>query len=225
MNVPLILILAASIGSVPVTPDCLATAARTLPDSEKGATTSRSACFRPRSGATGARLAGAEAVLAGAEARATGTTMGVPLASALPPSMGTTGPIVLAGAGLVRGIGWAAAPTAAGLPPTVASTTPVAVPASTSTLTSTGTRRLDFTEDGTSRRQRRRTASASECIGPNITPHDTVPGGRPPGQGAPGTGTTPASGRGHAGQTGRDSTSVSWPGVVTGAWQVNWRQT
>ena len=69
--------------------------------------------------------------------------MGVPLASALPPSMGTTGPIVVDGAGLVRGIGWAAAaPTAAGLPPTVASTTPVAVPASTSALISTGTRRL-----------------------------------------------------------------------------------
>ena len=104
--------------------------------------------------------------------------MGVPLASALPPSMGTTGPIVVDGAGLVRGIGWAAAaPTAAGLPPTVASTTPVAVPARTSALISTGTRRLGFAEDGTSRRQRRRTASASECIGPNITPQDTVPGG------------------------------------------------
>ena len=192
MNVPLILILAASIGSVPVTPDCLATAARTLPDSEKGATTSRSACFRPRSGATGARLAVgeavlagavlADAVLAGAATRATGTVMGVPLASALPPSMGTTGPIVVDGAGLVRGIGWAAAaPTAAGLPPTVASTTPVAVPARTSAQISTGTRRLGFAEDGASRRQRRRTASASECIGPNITPQDTVPGGCPPG--------------------------------------------
>src|SRR6185437_10916893 len=227
VNVPLILILAASIGSVPVTPDCLATAARTLPDSEKGATTSRSACFRPRSGATGARLAVGEAVLAGAvlagaETRATGTVMGVPLASALPPSMGTTGPIVVDGAGLVRGIGWAAAaPTAAGLPPTVARTTPVAVPARTSALISTGSRRLGFAEDDGSRRQRRRTASARECIGPNITPHNTVPGGCLPSQGTP----APASGGGRAGQTGRDSTSVSSAGVVTGAWQVNWRQT
>jgi hypothetical protein len=106
-------------------------------------------------------------------------------ASAWPPSMGTTGPIVVAGAGLDRGIPRAAAPTAAGLPPTVASTTPVAVPASTSTLISTGIRRLGFAEDGTSRRQRRRTASASECIGPNITPQDTVPGGCLPGQGTP----------------------------------------
>ena len=38
------------------------------------------------------------------------------------------------------------------------------------TLTSTGTRCLGCTEDGTSRRRRRRTASASECIGPNISP-------------------------------------------------------
>jgi hypothetical protein len=111
------------------------------------------------------------------------------------------------------------------LPPTVASTAPVAVPASTSALISTGTRRLGFVGDGTFRRQRRRTASASECIGPNITPQATVPGGCLPGQGTPGTGTTPASGRGRAGQTGRDSTSVSSLGVVTGAWQVNWRQT
>jgi hypothetical protein len=166
-----------------------------LPDSEKGATTSRSACFRPRSGATGARLAVGDevlacallagAVLADAGARATGTVIGVPLPSAWPPSMGTTGPIVVAGAGLDRGIPRAAAPTAAGLPPTVASTTPVAVPASTSTLISTGIRRLGFAEDGTSRRQRRRTASASECIGPNITPQDTVPGGCLLGQGTP----------------------------------------
>src|SRR5438552_10718443 len=127
-------------GSVPVTPGSLATAACTLGDSENGATTSRSACFRPRSGAT-ETFAYREVVLA-AEARATGTAMGVPLPSARPPSMGTTGPMVLAGAGLVRGIGWAGALTAAGLPPTVASTTPVAVPATTSTLTSTGTRRL-----------------------------------------------------------------------------------
>src|SRR5204862_45284 len=83
-------------------------------------------------GAVGARLTVGEVVLAGAVpaaagARATGTAIGVPLASALPPSMGTTGPIVVDGAGLVRGIGWAAAaPTAAGLPPAVASTTPVA---------------------------------------------------------------------------------------------------
>src|SRR6185437_673672 len=135
--------------------------------------------------------------------------------------------------GVVRGLGWAAAaPTTAGLPPAVASTTPMAVPASTSALISTGIRRLGFAEDGTFRRRRRRTASASECIGPNITPHATVPGGCPRGQGTPGTrpghpgtGTTAASGEEHAGQTGRDSTSVSSAGVVTGAWQVNWRQT
>ena len=86
-------------------------------------------------------------------------------------------------AGLVRGIPRAGALTAAGLPPTEASTTPVAVPATTSTLTSTGTRRLGFAEEGTSRRQRRRTASANECIGSNISPQATVPGGCKPGRG------------------------------------------
>ena len=222
MNVPLILILAASIGSVPVTPDCLATAARTLPDSEKGATTSRSACFRPRSGATGACLANREVMFTAAEARATGTAMGVPLPSALPPSMGTTGPMVLAGAGLAGGVPRAGALTAAGLPPAVASTTPAAVPATTSTLTSTGTRRLGFAEEGTSRRHRRRTASPKECIGPNISPQATVPGGCKPGRGW----ATPASGGIHAGQAGVVArASLSSPGVVTGAWQVNWRQT
>ena len=161
----------------------------------------------------------------------------MPLASALPPSMGTTGPMVLAGAGLVRGIGWAGALTAAGLPPpTVASTTPMAVPASTSTLNSTGTRRLGFTEDGMARRQRRRTASANECIGPNISPEATVPGGCKPGQGAPGPARhrrqagcaqvkRGASGRHQRDQAGLARTSLSSPGVVTGAWQVNWRQT
>ena len=170
--------------------------------------------------AAGLTTAGA-AVLAGAEARATGTAIGVPLPSALPPSMGTTGPIVLAGAGLARGIPRAAAPTAAGLPPTVASTAPVAVPASTSALISTGIRRFGFAEDGTFRRQRRRTASASECIGPNITPKTPYRESASPARAPP----APASGGGRAGQTGRDSTSVSSAGVVTGAWQVNWRQT
>src|SRR6185437_270872 len=199
VNVPLTLILAASIGSVPVTPDCLATAARTLPDSEKGATTSRSACFRPRSGATGARLAVGEAVLAGAvlagaETRATGTVMGVPLASALPPSMGTTGPIVVDGAGLVRGIGWAAAaPTAAGLPPTVAY----------------GVReRMHWSQHNPPRHRTGR-----------VPPLSGHPRHRRQAAGAQ------VRRDGRAGQTGRDSTSVSSPGVVTGVWQVNWRQT
>ena len=61
--------------------------------------------------------------------------------------MGTTGPVIFDGAGLVRGTAEAAAPAAAGLPPAVASTAPVAVPATTSALTSTGTRRLGREDD------------------------------------------------------------------------------
>src|SRR5438477_7884478 len=81
VNAPLTLILAASIGSVPVIPGCLATAARTPEDSENGATTSRSACFKSRNGATGTDLASREVMLTAAEAWATGTGMGRPLPS------------------------------------------------------------------------------------------------------------------------------------------------
>jgi len=69
--------------------------------------------------------------------------MGVPLASALPPSMGTTGLALPAGTGLVRGALVAVPVTAVGLPSTEASTAPAAVPATATTLTTTGTRRLD----------------------------------------------------------------------------------
>ena len=99
--------------------------------------------------------------------------------------MGTTGPVIFAGAGLIRVTPLATPPAAAGLPPAVASTTPVAVPAATSTLISTGTRRLGREGAGRAaeeiRRQRRLTASANECIGPNISPQDTVPGECKPG--------------------------------------------
>ena len=182
---PLILILAASIGSAAVTAGCLATAARTRRDSENGATTSRSACRRPRSGATGPGRADRVLVLAAvAKALATGTSMGFPLPSAFPPSMGTTGPVIVAGAGLVAGIPRGCAFTSAGLPPTVASTAPVAAPATASRLIRTGTRRLGL-GDGLGppdaiRRQRRPTASANECIESNISPEDTVPGAARP---------------------------------------------
>src|SRR6266704_3096878 len=119
-------------------------------------------------------------VLAAAEALATGTPMGFPPPSAFPPSMGTTGPTLFAGAGLVCGIPGASALTPAGLPPTVASTVPVAAPATASRLTTMGTRRLGRADGPgtacTARRQRRRTAPASDCIEPNISPQDTVPG-------------------------------------------------
>ena len=58
MYAPLILILAASIGSAPVTPGCPATAARTWRDSENGATTSRPACLRPLQRGDGGGLNG-----------------------------------------------------------------------------------------------------------------------------------------------------------------------
>ena len=228
MNAPLILILAASIGSVPVTPGCLATAARTREDSENGATTSRSACFRPRSGATGTDLAAGR--WCSRWPRHGRRAPGWACRCRPPPSMGTTGPVIFDGAGLVRGTAEAAAPAAAGLPPAVASTAPVAVPATTSTLTSTGTRRLGREDDRRAacaiRRQRRLPASASECIGPNITPRDTVPGECNPGQGSggPGPGVTERGGAARHG-AGRARVSRSWAGVVTGAWQVNWRQT
>ncbi|MGO8888090.1 MAG: hypothetical protein ACLQB1_00005, partial [Streptosporangiaceae bacterium] len=129
-------------------------------------------------------------VLAAAEARATGTAMGFPPPSAFPPSMGTTGPVIVAGAGLVSGIPWGVTSwgrpvTPAGLPPTVASTAPVAAPATASRLTTTGTRCLGVAgrrgvADAT-RRQRRRMASASEYIEANISPEDTVPGKAQPG--------------------------------------------
>ena len=171
MNAPLILILAASIGSAPVTPGSLATAARTRGDSENGATTSRLVCLRPRSGATlpdfadwgdpaawvpalgllpgRLRAAGRCCGLLPAPARragaalglrtlATGTARGVPLPSAFPPSIGTTGPLLLVGAGRDCGAGRAWLLTSAELPPAVASTTPVVVPASASTLITTG---------------------------------------------------------------------------------------
>ena len=140
----------------------------------------------PRSGATGPGRADRVLVLvAGARALATGTAMGFPPPSAFPPSMGTTGPVIVAGAGLVPGTPWGCAFTAAGLPPTVASTAPVAAPATASRLIRTGTRRLGL-PDGLGppdaiRRQRRRTASANECIKPNISPEDTVPGATRPG--------------------------------------------
>src|SRR5690242_13089434 len=59
--------------------------------------------------------------------RATGTASGVPLPSAFPPSIGTTGPVLRVGAGLdCRSCGTGAdrPVTSAGFPPTVASTTP-----------------------------------------------------------------------------------------------------
>ena len=125
-----------------------------------------------------------------AEARATGTVMGFPPPSAFPPSMGTTGPVIFAGVGLVSGMPWGVTSwgrpvTPAGLPPTVASTTPAAAPATASRLTTTGTRCLGVAgsrgmPDAT-RRQRRRTASASEYIQANISPEDTVPGTARPG--------------------------------------------
>jgi hypothetical protein len=99
VKVPLILILAASSGSAPVTAGCLDTVARTFADSENGATTSRSAWRRPRSGATGADRA--FPALAVATVLATGT--GVPLLSALPPSNGTTAWDRRAGAGRAVG--------------------------------------------------------------------------------------------------------------------------
>ena len=84
--VPLIRTLAASIGSALVTPGCRATAVRTWPDSENGATTSRSAWRSPRSGATfGGGSGEADRVLA---AGAAGTARS---ASAPAPSSGTTG--------------------------------------------------------------------------------------------------------------------------------------
>jgi hypothetical protein len=103
----LILILAASSGSALVTAGCRDTVARTFADSENGATTSRSAWRSPRSGATGATGADpAFRVLAVAAVLATGT--GVPLASALPPSNGTTASDRRDGAGLAVGrLAWA----------------------------------------------------------------------------------------------------------------------
>ena len=120
--------------------------------------------------------------------------MGFPPPSAFPPSMGTTGPMVFAGAfagaGPVSGIPWGVTSwgrpvTPAGLPPTVASTAPVAAPATASRLTTTGTRCLGLADrpkaPDTIRRQRWRPASASECIEANISPEDTVPGTARPG--------------------------------------------
>jgi len=66
----------------------------------------------------------------------------VPLPSAFPPSIGTTGPLLVAGAGRDCGADRAWLLTSAELPPAVASTTPVVVPASASTLITTGMVRL-----------------------------------------------------------------------------------
>ena len=78
-------------------PGCRDTAARTCPESENGATTSRSACRSPRSGATCAD--GADLVLAAAEilaSRVARTAIGFPRPSVFPPSGGTTGPRLVA---------------------------------------------------------------------------------------------------------------------------------
>ena len=56
--------------------------------------------------------------------------------------MGTTGPVICAGEGLVPGTPCGSPLTSAGLPPTVASTAPVAAPATASRQTTTGTRCL-----------------------------------------------------------------------------------
>ena len=124
-------------------------------------------------------------MLAAAEARATGTVIGFPPPSAFPPSMGTTGPVIFAGAGLARGIPWGSPVTPAGLPPTVASTAPVATPTTVSRLIRTGTRCLGVADNrwvpDATRRLRRRTASANKYIEANISPEDTVPGTAPPG--------------------------------------------
>ena len=113
--------------------------------------------------------------------------MGWPAPSAFPPSMGTTGPPIVAGAGLVLGTAVGSPLTAAGLPPTVASTAPVAAPATASRLITTGTRCLGRADgrDGPQRSVakegvRRPRASASML---NISPEDTVPGAARPGHG------------------------------------------
>jgi hypothetical protein len=73
--------------------------------------------------------------------------MGWPVPSALPPSIGTTGVALASGAGLVCGITADGPAALDGLAPVVASTAPMAAPATASTLTRTGTRRLGFADD------------------------------------------------------------------------------
>ena len=137
--------------------------------------------------------------------------MGFPPPSAFPPSMGTTGPVIVAGAGLVSGTPWGRTswgrPLApAGLPPAVASTAPAAAPATASRLTTTGTRCQASRTAGGRRMRRvakdgvRRPRASTSC--PNICPE---------------TGRRP--------RAARRATALSSSGVVTGAWQVNWRQT
>src|ERR1700691_1172572 len=172
------MILAASTGTTPVTAGCRDTAVRTCPDSENGATTSRSACRSPRSGATDAdRLpAGVEALVAG-RVRATGTVVARPWPSALPPSSGTTGPVGFAGAGLLLGRPAWGPLTLADLPHPVSSAVLTVTPITTSRLASTETgcqRSGDL--PGPRRMLRRhstfwhsrRPASASKYISPKI---------------------------------------------------------
>ena len=237
MNAPLILILAASIGSVPVHPGLPGHRGLDLGDSENGATTSRSACFRPRSGATGTCLADREVVLA-AEARATGTAMGVPLPSALPPSMGTTGPMVLAGAGLARGIARAGALDRGRLAAHRGQHRAGGRPghhqhADQHGNQAPGLRGRTGTWPVAKDDVRRPRTNASVPTYPPKPPYreGANPARAPAGRrvlaagrahdrpGRSGVGRAPGVRRGVA------RASLSSPGVVTGAWQVNWRQT
>ena len=169
--------MAASIATVLVTPGSRDTAARTWPDSENGATTSRSACRSPCSGAT---FADPEVPWSGpADSRAAGTANELSPVPALPPSIGTTGEALRPGAGRVAGTTGDDPGPAAG-PPAVATITPASVPATASTPMRTGTwcrerknRRVPLAPpDAPSRirRQHRRAASVIKCIASTL-PH------------------------------------------------------